>query len=734
MGETDVCGVKVITRSNNKKGETVMKSILRFVKDKKNGAVGTILFRGIGVKFFATAFSAMALLVGGAFLTSGNSQNVSANAAHSSVFTDNFNRANATGLAAVGNGWSSSNAASGYNIVNNQFSVAPPFAYGATPAYQPQDIKYGKIEAKVDLASLVGSNVGSGQRAAILTANYNPASSYGYTAILFQQNDAGGPLDTLNLTLTRASSAGGSLTTYNTSSLVGFDNIVERSVFQSGIVRMELITKPTNPANPSAGTTLVFNVYDNNSSIVLATVSYDLTNPGDILPAGKMGVAASHVNASNPSSILFDDVKTSQLELSMATDTNIVEYGNDVNITIYDRQNQTLTLSDGGAGGTFSTTNVSLNAGNNFSQTVTYSPSKLGDITVTASGTATATATQNLFISPYAPTIGFIGDSLTKGVGKSGVNGPTDTVSNILGMPVSERGLGGSKTSDWANDNSQGNAANGVADGTPILTNAMAAFDADGVQIVHIMLGENDGSTTNYKANLENLVQKLKDHGYRQVIVSYLLWNPGISPILDNFSDIIDQVVAESGGYVLLGDTTARDALEANWSNLNFGDGTHLNDAGYAIVGQHWAAAVMSNLEYQIAPTHSWLSGVDSRKLGTIDTLTLGVGKYIGEFADSVKVDGVVLSAGDYTAAAGSTDIELSADYLNTLTVGSHDIVVAFNGWVAVANSFNITAADPTDPVNPTDPTTPTDPADPADPSTPGVPNTGLFGLKALNI
>lgn len=56
-----------------------------------------------------------------------------------------------------------------------------------------------------------------------------------------------------------------------------------------------------------------------------------------------------------------------------------------------------------------------------------------------------------------------------------------------------------------------------------------------------------------------------------------------------------------------------------------------------------------------------------------------------GEFEDflGIQVDGKYLSGNTYTAWEGSTYVELSADYLNTLSNGQHEIVIVFNDGIA---------------------------------------------------
>jgi hypothetical protein len=87
------------------------------------------------------------------------------------------------------------------------------------------------------------------------------------------------------------------------------------------------------------------------------------------------------------------------------------------------------------------------------------------------------------------------------------------------------------------------------------------------------------------------------------------------------------------------------------------------------------------------------------------------VDKYFGEFSDVVKVDASPLAPSAYEATSGSTTIELTADYLNTLSAGSHTLSVGFEGGVWVEEDFTI-LPDPT-PVPPT----PSQPSQPASPS-----------------
>ena len=80
------------------------------------------------------------------------------------------------------------------------------------------------------------------------------------------------------------------------------------------------------------------------------------------------------------------------------------------------------------------------------------------------------------------------------------------------------------------------------------------------------------------------------------------------------------------------------------------------------------------------------ISGADSEwKQNTYETITI-IGN--GEFSkfESVKVDGSIIDAKNYTAKEGSTIIILKADYLKTLSVGTHSFEIVWADGSAVTN------------------------------------------------
>ena len=64
-----------------------------------------------------------------------------------------------------------------------------------------------------------------------------------------------------------------------------------------------------------------------------------------------------------------------------------------------------------------------------------------------------------------------------------------------------------------------------------------------------------------------------------------------------------------------------------------------------------------------------------------------------GDFSKftGVKVDDTLIDAKNYTAVSGSTVITLKADYLNTLSVGTHTLTVVYNDGECSTN-FEIKA------------------------------------------
>ena len=118
--------------------------------------------------------------------------------------------------------------------------------------------------------------------------------------------------------------------------------------------------------------------------------------------------------ASNPTFLkqiaFYREVKT--LPTAFTLDVTNIKVGEPIIYTITTSEaSDTIILSDNGAGGMFSSTNITLNAGNNRTATGTYIPSKAGTATLTANFSSTGNKTVDIFAIPYSTTIGFMGDS-----------------------------------------------------------------------------------------------------------------------------------------------------------------------------------------------------------------------------------------------------------------------------------------------------------------------------------
>lgn len=87
-----------------------------------------------------------------------------------------------------------------------------------------------------------------------------------------------------------------------------------------------------------------------------------------------------------------------------------------------------------------------------------------------------------------------------------------------------------------------------------------------------------------------------------------------------------------------------------------------------------------------VQASYKIISGADSEwKQNTDGNITI---RGNGEFSkfESVKVDGSIIDAKNYTAKEGSTIIILKADYLKTLSVGTHSFEIVWTDGSAVTN------------------------------------------------
>ena len=87
----------------------------------------------------------------------------------------------------------------------------------------------------------------------------------------------------------------------------------------------------------------------------------------------------------------------------------------------------------------------------------------------------------------------------------------------------------------------------------------------------------------------------------------------------------------------------------------------------------------------------SWIKG-SSETLSFTAKRNVSDDKTFGKFT-GILVDGVEVSANNYTAVSGSVVVTLSADYLNTLSVGEHTITIRFSDGADITTRFTVKAS-----------------------------------------
>jgi len=681
----------------------------------------------------------MALLIGGVVLVAGNGANVNATTlTYTPVFSDNFDRANATGTA-IGNGWSfpggyqcddvipnpavgvdnwaitGNMLKGGAGSCNDTANGGAQYAWKSSPMLQPAySIFNGKATFNYD--ATVSPNYAISGILGRFDATNGSGAFFGF----YESPD--NTINQLYMKLLPSSTWGNTNANGVTSISVSHNDFATGKPLPNHL-QIELIL---------FGNNWTFNAYDSDTSLTTPLyTAYGTDSRLSALTGRTWGLQAYSGNSP------FDNFNLYKTEVPFTvTGDENVAFGKSITYTITDDTDQTVTKFSDGAGGTFSPTTVTLNSANNYTATVTYTPAAPGHHTVTADVSGGDTFSKNAFVIPYSTTIGLLGDSITNNVG-------TTYVANALGSGFSIVNVAvcGGRAQDLADDYNTTVKCGGLAGaqnvGDPWRTLAINALLANHVDVVHLMIGTNDLARTpaQYQADMQTTIDALKAAGIRQVIISDLIWRNTTQANLDQiaaFNNVIAQLVANNGGYVLAGDTGDAYTWFKNDNMTNMTDGLH-PDAGLGrqTLANFWAGATLDNFAYQINPNHTWLSNVNSHQLATTGTLTFNIDKYLGEFSGVVKVDGVALPTSDYTVTAGSTDVELTAGYLNGLSVGTHNLVVGFNGGVTVADTFNITAADagvcdngatnyPDCDNNNGGGTT--------DPTAPGAPDTGWFG------
>jgi lysophospholipase L1-like esterase len=189
----------------------------------------------------------------------------------------------------------------------------------------------------------------------------------------------------------------------------------------------------------------------------------------------------------------------------------------------------------------------------------------------------------------------------------------TDTESTIVSQAV-----GGTTSRNWAIDDSGTGNPNTNNQSVPLLTNALNTFNAGNVELVHLMLGANDGCNATYKDNLQIIIDTLKDNSItnqniKHVILSEPIYrkdgageNSAFNQCQIAFSADLVALVAENSGFVLLGDTTAFEWFSDHQDEDIWSDSVHENSTGATKLAELWANAIESAINYQIAPAHQF--------------------------------------------------------------------------------------------------------------------------------
>jgi lysophospholipase L1-like esterase len=449
-------------------------------------------------------------------------------------------------------------------------------------------------------------------------------------------------------------------------------------------MRVEFIAQDVN-----GGVQLTVNSFVNDGATPFATLSkLDQTDTIDVAGAwGFLGTKSGQVK---------DEAALYRLDadsnLGMAIRDNFVSYGNSVQISLHASSADTITLSDSGAGGVWTSdaagtiplnnNQVELLAADDFGAVVYYTAPSAGDFELTATG-SNVTRTENVTAIPYRTKVLFVGDSIackfkqSEGVNHAYLGGALNN-----DFSVGTNCGGGWKTADLLSSGS-----------------AVAAINTGDYEIVHIMIGTNDAGqgvdATTYKANMQAILNDIfTQTGARLVVISdppYRTDSPPAVALLEEYQTV-NAELADGDERVMVGDTSYFDWSRDN-SATAFEDGIHPNaSVGLPMLADMWTDAIIADIEYQINPNHDWSTG-SSFTLGSTETLTHVVDKYFGEFTGVVKVDGVALTGPNYTAGEGSTVIELSNSFLNSLTAGNHTLTVAFNGGVFVSSQFSVLSA-----------------------------------------
>jgi hypothetical protein len=650
---------------------------------------------------FLTPIFVLTLLAGGGFLILQNQNTAKAADTFTEVFTDNFNRTNTTTTQGAGNGWVEDTFGSGtppaYHINNNQLKGE----WYSNPLIQPMPLRDGKITAVIHPT---GDNI-----LYCLVARYDGSTGYYYG---FGVNSMGGGGHIYKVTATGKNCNQGSYIAYP-------QNMLAPAFPLNGDYTLELIVESIS----STANQLTANIKDMDGNTLSTATVIDAS--GDLTAAGGWGVAG--YSAQFDDTTIYRDAR----EFIALPDAANVKVGTSVAFTVFENMPTSsdstldITVDDGD----LSNDTLTLNGGNSYEASFTYTPTTAGRHEVTISRSGGASEVFDIIALPYSTAIGFIGDS-TSVVDDP----PTWTVAN-LGSGYSEVNMAvpGTSSGAFADPNSS------------YLQAALTAFTANNVEIVMVRLGANDSGShlpaATYRANLEALIAELKNIGVKKVILSDQLfidytrtanWDAASLDSLAEYRVVNRELV--DGETVMLGDVDGYGFFEANPSYLY--DGVHLGGGyGGMNAGKLLAAAFDRVIVDPLLIPHSFTgTTADEYTLGGGTGLEYTVDKDLAWFdvaADSfanVLVDDAVVDPSDYTAASGSTEITLSSAYLESLAVDPHTLAVRFMDGVNFTDTFTILAAATN---NPGGSNNSNNPSSPFSPTALSSPSTGLFGASA---
>jgi lysophospholipase L1-like esterase len=627
----------------------------------------------------------------------------------------------------VGNGWTSNNP--GSYIISSQ-KLHPTSNYVGNFLYRPssETFKDGSESTNFSIAdtdSGVGGIIG-------LVARYNGSEQYG--AYFYDYNGT----YQLALCIDDVASSDGSHLCQGGNSVIlkNMSGTINAADIASGNARLEL---DAVSSADNGSTNLTVSVYNNQGEILQATdgknYTMNCTNGTAALQnAGVWGLSESKTQTTADNFTVTDNDPAPTDAIS-TVDKN-VQSGQPITLTVTGRGvDDTVLLSDNGSG-SFSPNNLQLNSGNDYAATTVYTPSSAGQTLVKAtySSDGTTVESNSFLVWPYSTEIGFIGDSITYGNGDVNA-GPAATIADLgSGTSLVNAGISGSKSWEWADDSATDSDAYTIIDGGdpvaipadyPLLSTATDKFQQDGVQIVNIMLGTNDANTVynddpaatpaSYKVHIQAIVDALKVAGIKHVILSNPPYNSNgnhnLNYLKTDYPAMLDEIAADSHGFVLRGDQTAYDYFESHPDQL--ADGTHPTTDGYTALGGLWADAIKSDIQSQTNPYAAWQNSNSIFTNGDDSGLALTVQKYSGEF-QSANVNGKVLAAADYKIDSGSTIVQLKSSYLNSLPAGTYNLTLRFYGGVNVNSQFTVQEQESPSTL-------------PTIPTIPGVPDTGAI-------